>query len=92
VSDRIEFPGTSRRLVANRRRPLVARRPVAGHKFGLDTRDWHRVGFTWDGSNRGLYVDDILVAQEADVGLGECYRRLNIGGVDLWHRRPSPPA
>jgi hypothetical protein len=40
---------------------------------------WHRVGFTWDGSNRRLYLDDILLAEEADVGLADCYGGLNIG-------------
>jgi len=40
---------------------------------------WHRVGFTWDGSNRRLYVDDILVAEDTDVALAECYSGLNIG-------------
>ena len=24
--------------------------------------DWHRVGFTWDGDNRILYVDDVIAA------------------------------
>jgi len=41
--------------------------------------NWHRVGFTWDGSNRRLYVDDILVAEGEDVGLAECHGGLNIG-------------
>ena len=40
---------------------------------------WHRVGFTWDGFSRSLYVDDILVAEGDDVGLAECYGGLNIG-------------
>ncbi|MBN2130839.1 MAG: hypothetical protein JW741_15160 [Sedimentisphaerales bacterium] len=40
---------------------------------------WHRVGFTWDGSNRRLYVDDILVAEDTDVALGACNGGLNIG-------------
>jgi hypothetical protein len=31
--------------------------------------NWHRIGFTWDGSNRRLYVDDVLVAEDTDVGL-----------------------
>jgi len=41
--------------------------------------NWHRVGFTWDGSNRRLYVDDILVAEDTDVALGACDGGLNIG-------------
>jgi len=40
---------------------------------------WHRIGFTWDGSNRRLYVDDILVAEDADVSLSDCGGGLNIG-------------
>jgi len=46
--------------------------------------DWHRVGFTWDGSNRTLYVDDILVGEDTDVGLAACHGGLNIGcGEDM---------
>jgi hypothetical protein len=41
--------------------------------------DWHRIGFAWDGSNRRLYVDDILVAEDTDVALGACNGGLNIG-------------
>jgi len=41
--------------------------------------NWHRIGFTWDGSNRRLYVDDILVAEDTDVALGACNGGLNIG-------------
>jgi hypothetical protein len=40
---------------------------------------WHRVGFTWDGSTRYLYVDDILVAEDGHAGLAEGYGGLNIG-------------
>jgi len=41
--------------------------------------NWHRIGFTWEGSNRRLYVDDILVAEDTDVALGACNGGLNIG-------------
>jgi hypothetical protein len=41
--------------------------------------NWHRVGFTWDGSNRRLYVDDILVAEDTDVALAGCDGGVNIG-------------
>ena len=37
------------------------------------------VGFTWDGSYRRLYVDDVLVAEDTDIGLVECSGGLNIG-------------
>jgi len=40
---------------------------------------WHRVGFTWDGSHRRLYVDDILVAEDTDVALAACDGGVNIG-------------
>jgi hypothetical protein len=30
---------------------------------------WHRVGLTWDGSNRILYVDDVEVARDTQAGL-----------------------
>ena len=30
---------------------------------------WHRIGFVWDGVNRSLYVDDILVAEDTQDGL-----------------------
>ena len=40
---------------------------------------WHRVGFTWDGSNRRLYVDEALVAEDTDVGLGGSVGNLLLG-------------
>jgi hypothetical protein len=39
----------------------------------------HGVGFTWGGSNRRLYVDDILVAKDTQVLLADCYGGLNTG-------------
>lgn len=46
--------------------------------------DWHRIGVTWDGSARSLYVDDVLVAEDAQTGLADCYGGLNIGcGKDM---------
>jgi hypothetical protein len=45
---------------------------------------WHRVGFAWDGSNRRLYVDDVLVAEDTQQGLAACYGGLQIGcGRDM---------
>ena len=41
--------------------------------------NWHRVGFTWDGSRRRLYVDDVLVAEDTQAGLAVCYGGLQIG-------------
>jgi len=42
--------------------------------------DWHRIGLTWDGSTCSLYVDDVLVAEDAQTGSADCYGGLNIGG------------
>jgi N-acetylneuraminic acid mutarotase len=41
--------------------------------------NWHRVGFVWDGAYRTLYVDDILVAEDTQKGLGSSIGGLNIG-------------
>ncbi|MFC1603938.1 LamG domain-containing protein [Planctomycetota bacterium] len=30
---------------------------------------WHRIGLVWDGANRALYVDDILVVEDTQVNL-----------------------
>jgi len=46
--------------------------------------DWHRIAFTWDGSHRRLYVDDVLVVEDREASLAECYGGLNIGcGKDM---------
>jgi hypothetical protein len=45
--------------------------------------NWHHVGLVWDGSNRFLYVDDILVAADTQLGL-QGAKGLYIGcGKDL---------
>ena len=31
--------------------------------------DWHRIGLVWDGSNRTLYVDGFVVAEDTQTGL-----------------------
>jgi hypothetical protein len=31
--------------------------------------NWHRIGLVWDGSNRTLYVDDLVVAEDTQNGL-----------------------
>ena len=41
--------------------------------------DWHRVGFTWNGSSRNLHVDDKCVAQDSEVGLSDSHDGMNIG-------------
>jgi N-acetylneuraminic acid mutarotase len=40
---------------------------------------WHRIGFVWDGLNRALYVDDILVAEDMQQGICSSVGGLNIG-------------
>jgi len=40
---------------------------------------WHRIGFTWDSLNRRLYVDDVMVAEDTQTGLTDCFNGLNIG-------------
>jgi N-acetylneuraminic acid mutarotase len=40
---------------------------------------WHRVGFVWDGLYRTLYIDDILVSEDTQKGLGSSIGGLNIG-------------
>jgi hypothetical protein len=41
--------------------------------------NWHRIGFTWDGSSRLLYVDDVAVADDTQTGLAQCWGAMNIG-------------
>lgn len=41
--------------------------------------DWHRLGFTWDGSNRRLYVDYVLVAVDTHDGLAASTGKILIG-------------
>jgi len=40
---------------------------------------WHRIGLVWDGSNRYLYVDDMLVAEDAQSGLQGSFGGVLIG-------------
>jgi hypothetical protein len=45
---------------------------------------WHRIGLTWDGTNRTLYVDDVEAAKGTQAGMPSSDRGLNIGaGKDL---------
>jgi hypothetical protein len=41
---------------------------------------WHRVGLVWDGSNRRLYVDSTLVAEDMQSGLKASSRSIIVGG------------
>ena len=41
--------------------------------------NWHRVGLTWDGTNRILYVDNVAVASDTQSDLERSNMGLNIG-------------
>jgi len=41
--------------------------------------NWHRVGLVWDGTNRILYVDDLVVAADTPSPLVRSNGGLNIG-------------
>lgn len=46
--------------------------------------DWHRIAFTWDGSLRRLYVDGVLVAEDAQSGLAGSSGQMLLGcGRDM---------
>ena len=40
---------------------------------------WHRIGFVWNGTNRSLYVDDILVAEDTQDSIQGSNSGLYIG-------------
>ena len=45
---------------------------------------WHRLGLTWDGTTRSLYVDNALAASDEPGSLSDLSEGLNIGaGADL---------
>ncbi len=48
-------------------------------EYVITDGQWHRVGFVWDGSNRALYVDDILVAEDTQENLQGSDSGLYIG-------------
>jgi len=52
--------------------------PLASESVIIDGV-WHRVGFTWDGSNRILYVDDVEVAKDTQSSLAGSEGGLYIG-------------
>ena len=52
---------------------------LLGSGSSIADGNWHRVAFTWDGSNRRLYADGMVVAEDTDIGLVECSGGLNIG-------------
>jgi hypothetical protein len=61
--------------------PVVGRftpRPLKSETVIIDGQ-WHRIGFVWDGVNRALYLDDILVAEDMQNNLSSSLGGLNIG-------------
>jgi hypothetical protein len=38
-------------------------------EYVITDGQWHRIGFVWDGVNRALYVDDVLVAEDVQANL-----------------------
>jgi len=44
---------------------------------------WHRIGFVWDGLNRAIYVDDILVAEDTQDTLESSNGGLYLGTSKL---------
>jgi len=68
---------TELREASHTAQPLVSEVTVADG-------DWYRVGVTWDGTNRLLYVDDVEVAADTQPGLVRSVEGLNIGcGPDM---------
>jgi 7,8-dihydropterin-6-yl-methyl-4-(beta-D-ribofuranosyl)aminobenzene 5'-phosphate synthase len=55
-----------------------------GSQMVITDGNWHRVGFTWDGGTRRLYVDDVLVAEDAQIALERSTGKLLMGcGKDM---------
>jgi len=46
--------------------------------------NWHRIAFTWDGTNRRLYVDGVLVAEDTQEGLAASSGNLVLGAGRTW--------
>ncbi|MHC4539482.1 MAG: LamG-like jellyroll fold domain-containing protein [Planctomycetota bacterium] len=65
---------TELRLIGGR----VAQPPLSSQTVITDG-EWHRIGFVWDGVLRALYVDDTLVAEDTQSGLGASGGGLYIG-------------
>ncbi len=65
-------PGTSGRT------PIPPGPPLIGFRVIADG-DWHRVGFSWSGSNRILYVDGVDVARDTQTSLASSTGNLTIG-------------
>jgi len=53
-------------------------RPLTSQTIVTDG-NWHRVGLTWDGKNRTLYVDDVEVAEDTQASLSGSQGGLHFG-------------
>lgn len=50
----------------------------------ITDNQWHRIGLTWDGTTRTLYVDGVIAAQDTQSSPRSTYGDLNIGcGSDM---------
>jgi hypothetical protein len=68
----ISTPIKKTRLGSEGGEPLIS--PVV-----ITDGNWHRVGFVWDGVNRILYVDDVVVAEDPLPELASASGALHIG-------------
>ena len=50
-----------------------------GSQAVITDGNWHRIGFIWDGSYRTLYVDGVIVAEDAQDNLDISSNGLYIG-------------
>jgi N-acetylneuraminic acid mutarotase len=45
----------------------------------ISDEDWHRIGFVWDGGTRTLFIDGVVVAEDAQGGLESPAKGFYIG-------------
>ncbi len=60
-------------------RPSHTTTPALVSDTVITDDNWHRIGFVWDGTSRALYVDDVLVAEDAQPSMADSSGGLNIG-------------
>jgi hypothetical protein len=48
-------------------------------QIAITDGNWHRIGLVWDGSNRKLYVDNVVVAEDTQINLAGSENGLYIG-------------
>jgi hypothetical protein len=69
---------TEGNLMTELKSPVRTGKPLQSQTIITDG-NWHRIGFVWDGSNRTLYVDGIVVAEDTQDSLGGSASGLYIG-------------